>query len=101
MLRIVIIDAIFFLMPFAAYALWLMMTRRTITNPDDWQVRTIAWLALIGATLMVIVLTIFVHLDPGRPGGIYVPPRLEDGVIVPGHILYPDDVDPAAGADAD
>ena len=97
MLRIVIIDAIFFLMPFAAYALWLMMTRRTITNPDDWQVKTIAWLALIGAALMVIVLTVFVHLEPGRPGGVYVPPRLEDGVIVPGQIIYPDDAEPAAG----
>lgn len=99
MLRIVIIDAIFFLMPFAAYALWLMMTRRTMTDPNDWQVKTIAWLALIGAALMVIVLTVFVHLEPGRPGGVYVPPRLEDGVIVPGHIFYPEDAGEAASSD--
>lgn len=99
MLRIIVIDAIFFLMPFAAYALWLMMTRRSVTNPDDWQVRTIAWLALAGATLMVIVLVIFVHLEPGRPGGIYVPPRLENGEIIPGHIDYPDEAEGAGTTD--
>jgi hypothetical protein len=86
MFRIVALDALFFLMPFAAYALWLMVTRRTIRDPDDWTVKTIAWLALAGAVLMVTVLVIFIHLDPSPAGGTYVPPRFEDGVIVPGHI---------------
>ena len=87
MFRIVALDALFFLMPFAAYALWLMVTRRTIRDPNDWTVKTIAWLALAGAVLMVTVLVIFIHLDPSPAGGgTYVPPRFKDGVIVPGHI---------------
>jgi heme A synthase len=85
MLRIVALDAIFFLTPFAAYALWLLFTRRTVRNPDDWTVKTIAWLALVGAVFMIGILVIFVHLDPVPPGGTYVPPSFEDGVIVPGH----------------
>ena len=86
MLRIVALDALFFLMPFAAYALWLVVTRRTMRNPDDWQVKTIAWLALAGAVLMVAVLVVFIHFDPIPPGGTYVPPSFEDGVLIPGHI---------------
>jgi hypothetical protein len=85
MLRFVAFDAIFFLLPFAAYALWLVVTRRTLTNASDWEVRTIGYLALAGAVLMVIVLVAFVHLDADQPGGVYVPARLENGKIVPGH----------------
>ena len=86
MFRIVALDALFFLMPFAAYALWLVVTRRTVSDPGDWTVKTIAWLALAGAILMVTVLVVFIHLDPSPPGGTYVPPSFENGVLTPGHI---------------
>jgi hypothetical protein len=91
MLRIVALDVVLFLLPFAAYALWLAVTRRTLRNPDDWQIRTITWLALAGAALVVVVIVVFIHFDPSPPGGTYVPPHIENGVIVPGHI------DPPAG----
>jgi NhaP-type Na+/H+ or K+/H+ antiporter len=86
MFRIVALDALFFLTPFAAYALWLLVTRRTMRDPNDWTVKTIAWLALAGAVFMVAILVVFIQLDPSPPGGTYVPPRFEDGVIIPGHI---------------
>ena len=86
MVRFVLLDAIFFLAPFAAYALWLMVTRRTLRNPDDWTVKTIAWLALAGAALMLAVIVIFIHLDSGAPGGVYIPSHIENGVLVPGQI---------------
>ena len=39
-------DAVFFLLPFVAYGLWLMATRRSASaGSPDWQVRTIAYLA--------------------------------------------------------
>ncbi|MCR4283429.1 MAG: DUF6111 family protein [Bauldia sp.] len=86
MVRFVAFDAIFFLLPFAAYALWLIITRRTLTNAADWQVRTIAYLALAGAALMIAALVVFVHLDTSPPGGRYVPAHIENGEIIPGHI---------------
>jgi hypothetical protein len=85
MLRFVAFDAIFFLIPFAAYALWLVVTRRTLPNAADWEIRTIGYLALAGAVLVIGVLFAFVHLDAEAPGGKYVPARLENGKIVPGH----------------
>ncbi len=86
MVRFVLLDAIFFLLPFGAYALWLLVTRRTMRNAEDWQARTIVWLALAGAALMLAIILYFIHFDSGPPGGVYVPPHIENGVIVPGHI---------------
>jgi hypothetical protein len=85
MLRFVAFDAVLFLLPFVAYALWLVVTRRTLTNVADWQVKTIGYLALAGAVLVILILVVFVHLDTDAPGGVYVPAHLEDGRIVPGH----------------
>jgi hypothetical protein len=85
MLRFVAFDAIFFLIPFAAYALWLVVTRRALPNAADWEVRTIGYLALAGAVLVLGVLIAFVHFDAEPPGGVYVPAQLENGKIVPGH----------------
>lgn len=86
MLRIVALDALFFLTPFAAYALWLLFTRRTMGDPNDWTVKTIAWLALAGAIFMIGILVTFIHLETNPPGGTYVPPTFQDGVLVPSHI---------------
>jgi hypothetical protein len=48
-------------------------------------VRTIGYLALAGAVLVLGVLIAFVHFDAEPPGGVYVPAQLENGKIVPGH----------------
>jgi Family of unknown function (DUF6111) len=86
MARIFAFDAVFFLIPFAVYALWLMITRGSLNNIADWQARTIAWLAAGGAVLMVAVIVIFVHLGAGPTNGTYVPAHVdENGNIVPGH----------------
>jgi hypothetical protein len=86
MTRLVAFDAIFFLFPFAVYALWLMITRGSLSNIADWQARTIAWLAAGGAVLMIAVLVAFVHFSAAPPGGTYVPAHVgDDGNIVPGH----------------
>ena len=63
MTRLVAFDALFFLIPFAVYALWLLITRGSLSNIADWQARTIAWLAAGGAALMIAVL---VDLRPSR-----------------------------------
>ncbi len=86
MTRLIAFDALFFLIPFAVYALWLVITRGSLSNINDWQARTIAWLAAGGAALMIGVLVIFVHFGSGPVGGTYIPAHVDDnGNIVPGH----------------
>jgi hypothetical protein len=88
MLRFVAFDALLFLLPFAAYALWLVTARRPV-GPSAWETRTIAWLALSGAVLMIAVLLLFIHFDRAPPGGVYVPAHMENGRIIEGHIEPP------------
>jgi hypothetical protein len=85
MARFLAFDAIFFLLPFAAYALWLVATRGSLSNIADWQARTIAALALGGAVLLIGAIVVFTHFTGAPPSGKYVPAHIEDGIIVPGH----------------
>ena len=93
MVRFLTFDAVFFLLPFVAYGLWLLATRRSLGGVPDWEVRTIAILCLAGAVLMIASILFFIHFDREPPGGTYVPAHMENGQIVPGHIVEP----PAAG----
>ncbi|KAB2869163.1 MAG: hypothetical protein F9K43_11715 [Bauldia sp.] len=85
MARLIAFDVLAFLLPFAAYGAWLFATRGSLSNASDWPVRTVAYLAMGGAVMMLIAIVFFISFDTGQPGKTYVPARLENGVIVPGH----------------
>jgi hypothetical protein len=84
--RFLFLDLLFFLLPFGLYAVWLLITRGSLTNVDDWQARTITYLALGGALLLLAALGVFITYRVSPPGGHYVPAHMENGKIVPGHI---------------
>jgi Family of unknown function (DUF6111) len=84
MARLIAFNVIFFLLPFAVYAGWLMATRGSVGRAD-WPIRTIAYLAIGGAALMVGTLVIFTQFAGAPPGSKYVPAQVIDGVLVPGH----------------
>ena len=44
MVRLIALNAIFFLLPFAGYAAWLVATRGTTGGRRDWPARTIGYL---------------------------------------------------------
>jgi len=75
------------LLPTAVYLLWVTTLRPSGRNrPTSWRALPWVWLAGIGVALLALVLfVVTVHF--GRPQeGVYVPPRSENGHIVPGHI---------------
>jgi hypothetical protein len=86
MARLVAFNVIFFLLPFALYAGWLLATRGTAANVDDWQGRTIAYLGLGGAVVLTVALVAFTSFRGAPPGGVYQPAVFEDGRLIPGHI---------------
>ena len=86
MVRFVTFDAVLFLVPFAVYAAFLTLTRGSLRNAEDWQIRTIAYLAIVGAGLLLAALALFTSYRTIAPGGRYVPPHIENGKIVPGHV---------------
>ena len=89
MVRFVAFDIVFFLLPFAAYGLYLLVTQRNLGGVAEWEVRTLAFLSLAGAVVLTAAIVIFIHFDREPPGGTYVPAHMENGQIVPGHIDPP------------
>lgn len=105
------------LLPTVVYVLWrLISTPRpadgganhasdkaggaaALTAADDlWRGAPWPWLALAGVLLLALVLLVGVFFHGAPQQGHYVPPRMEDGHIVPGE-LRPDDA--GAGSPAE
>jgi hypothetical protein len=85
MARLVVFNAIIFLLPFAIYAGWLFATRGSASNAADWSLKTIGYLAIGGAVLMIAGLLIFVQLSGASTEANYRPATIdEQGRIVPG-----------------
>ncbi len=63
--RVIVFNALFFLLPFGIYAAYLIATRGGIGSASDWPVRTIAYLAMGGAVLMIAGILAFIHFDAG------------------------------------
>jgi len=75
------------LLPTALYLAWLYAARWSKASANvPWRAMPWLWLAVTGVALTALVLfVVTVHFGTSVPG-IYIPPRLEHGVIVPGHI---------------
>jgi len=77
------------IMPLAIYLLWTWIVGRKTRKPGDppfWYEGPYFWLIIAGFVLMVGVLGTTAYLsEGGDPQSDYVPPRMEDGTIVPGH----------------
>lgn len=87
MVRVFLTIVLPLVLPTALYLLWIGTFGAAQEGGDlPWAALPWIWLAGAGAVLLAIVLLV-VTVDFGSPQeGIYVPPRWEDGRIVPGHI---------------
>jgi hypothetical protein len=86
MIRIVLVNLLLLLLPIIVYFGYVYLRRRNAPGEDIMSDAPIFWLLAGGAALMLIGLIYLGQWETGDPGGKYVPPRFEDGVIVPGHI---------------
>jgi hypothetical protein len=99
MLRVFFTIVLPLVLPTALYLLWLRIAHWLPGGPPEgptpgsqqgewvqWATLPWVWLAAAGALLLVIMLfVVTVHFGTATPG-TYVPPRWENGRIVPGHI---------------
>lgn len=92
MTRILLQIALPFALPFIAYAMWLAVERRRAEKlgrgeVPGWSEAPIVWLGAAGLLLAAIATAGLLLLPGGdKASGIYVPPHLENGRIVPGHL---------------
>lgn len=87
MLRILLTIVLPILLPFAAFALYLLYARRRAVaggeQPPGWATAPWPWLGLAGLALVILALLLLLNSGSVEPGVEVVPPHLEDGRIVP------------------
>ncbi|MCY4035557.1 MAG: DUF6111 family protein [Hyphomicrobiales bacterium] len=86
MLRIFLIQLGWFLLPFAAYGLYIHAIRRLFPARRKGKIgsKALVWLTASGLLLVAMSLFTFALVEGEETGKVYSPPRFERGGIVPG-----------------
>lgn len=86
MIRVVLVNILLVTFPALLYFSYVYLRRRN--NPDEEILSNapIFWLLAAGVSLMLASLIYFGQWQGAPPGKTYVPPRIEDGVVIPGHM---------------
>ena len=82
MIRVVLINAFLFALPFIATWAWTKFI--AVNQPTEAKKRYYAYAALAGLVLVVVSLLSYRATTGNAPGGTYVPPSFKDGEVVPG-----------------
>lgn len=85
MIRTLVPTVILFILPFALYFLWLGFQRRADAEQAINTRKHFIWVAGIGFLLALSGFIYFTDFSGATPEEVYVPPRYEDGKLVPGH----------------
>jgi hypothetical protein len=85
MFRIALIDIFLFALPFLVYGTYMIAVRGT-APANLWQGAPLFWLLAAGCGLLLVVMAMLIQFSGGKPGGVYHPPSVQDGVIKPGEI---------------
>jgi hypothetical protein len=84
MIRPILTELAIFLIPFAAYAIFLMATRSGVLASSSWPAHLVAKLVLGSLLLVVISFILLAEFSGAPPDSTYVPAHLENGRLVPG-----------------
>ena len=84
MIRRFLYEALLFLLPFALYAVYLRLAERdqsASARKHPWTFLFASGLALVAASFVIWGVT-----EGSGQQGVYVPPHVENGRVVPGHV---------------
>lgn len=84
MIRPALNEIALFLAPFAAYAIFLLVTRAAVFDRQSWTPRIVVWLTGIAFVLMIVSFIFLAHFSGIPIGSTYVPAHVEDGKFIPG-----------------
>ncbi|MBO1906279.1 hypothetical protein KHP60_14525 [Microvirga sp. 3-52] len=83
MTRAVVQGLVLFLLPFVLFGTYLIIRRRNPLLWSHWSDQSL-WLTIVGLSFVVISLVVTGFVDE-RQTGTYVPTRVENGRVIPGH----------------
>ena len=84
MIRRFLFELVLFLLPFALYAAYLKLSKYDSENPahpHPWTILFVSGLVLVAASFVIWGVT-----EGSGQQGVYVPPHLENGQVVPGRV---------------
>jgi len=84
MIRPVLTELAIFLIPFVAYALFLIATRSGVLVSSSWPMHLVAKLVMGSLLLVIVSFVLLAHFAGAPPNSTYVPAHLENGKLVPG-----------------
>ena len=84
MIRPVLTELAIFLIPFVAYALFLVATRAGVFASASWPGHLIAKLVLGSLLLVVISFILLAQFSGAPPDSTFIPAHIEKGRLVPG-----------------
>jgi hypothetical protein len=84
MIRPVLTEIAIFLIPFAAYAIFLIATRSGVLVSSSWPAHLVAKLVLGSLLLVVISFILLAQFSGAPPDSTYIPAHLENGKLVDG-----------------
>jgi hypothetical protein len=84
MIRPVLTEVGIFLIPFVAYAVFLVATRAKVLHLPSWPLRVLSWLVLGALVLTIASLLLLAHFSGAPPNATYVPAHIENGKFIPG-----------------
>lgn len=85
------------LIPVAIFLFWLLFLRKKVTERDKegiptWEARLWLW-TLLASLLIAGGIIVWTALSETPVKGQYVPPRYEDGKVIPGHVIPEQDAE--------
>lgn len=87
MIRFILPEIFLFFAPFIIYFVWLKLRGLEGRRWDNWGWARTSWFAIAGLGLAAIGFFLFAQFSGAPAGSIYVGPRVENGVVVPGHFV--------------
>jgi hypothetical protein len=84
MIRPALTEVGIFLIPFVAYAVFLIAARSGLLVPASWPLPVVARLAAVSLVFAVIGFALLAHFSGAPANSVYVPAHVENGKFVPG-----------------
>ncbi|MBM3527235.1 MAG: hypothetical protein FJX62_04030 [Alphaproteobacteria bacterium] len=85
MIRPVAIEVALFFAPFAAYAVFLWLTKGGVLDRASWPPKVLMSLGIVAMLLMIGSFLVLAEFSGARPGSTYVPAHVDErGNFVPG-----------------
>lgn len=84
MIRPVLTEIGIFLIPFAAYAVFLIATRSGVLTSSSWPMHLVAKLVLGSLLLVIVSFVLLAQFSGAPPNSTYIPAHIENGRLVDG-----------------